>query len=216
MSLPLHWWWTGILTPTLGTGQNHPFIVTLATSLSDSPSACASPKMWERTLRTRSSKSGLVGVGVPAVEVLCTDVVIEDGVVASSSVVLNCTVLLSVAFWGTRVWLYLGLSRNDGVRVDSWECWLPFTCRARRMSTRMSSDSWDQAFRDSGDNRPNVSLGITPDWSRICACTMSVGVSISNPNSYASWKDSVTLASQISVRSANLVGWRFAGAWARY
>jgi hypothetical protein len=146
----------------------------------------------------------------------CRGVVIEDGVVASSSVVLNCTVLLSVAFWGTRVWLYLGLSRNDGVRVDSWECWLPFTCRARRMSTRMSSDSWDQAFRDSGDNRPNVSLGITPDWSRICACTMSVGVSISNPNSYASWKDSVTLASQISVRSANLVGWRFAGAWARY
>jgi hypothetical protein len=39
-----------------------------------------------------------VGVGVPAVEVSCMDVVIEDRVVASSSVVLNCTVLLSVAF----------------------------------------------------------------------------------------------------------------------
>jgi hypothetical protein len=25
MSLPLHWWWTDILTPTLGTGQNHPY-----------------------------------------------------------------------------------------------------------------------------------------------------------------------------------------------
>jgi hypothetical protein len=49
-------------------------------------------------LRTHSSKFGSVGVGVPAVEVTCTDVVIEDGVVASSSVVLNCTVLLSIAF----------------------------------------------------------------------------------------------------------------------
>jgi hypothetical protein len=70
---------------------------TLAMSLSDSPSACASPKMWGRTSRTHSSKSGSVGVGVPAVEVSCMscmDVVIEDGVVASSSVVLNCTVLL--------------------------------------------------------------------------------------------------------------------------
>jgi hypothetical protein len=80
------------------------------------------------------------------------DVVIEDGVVASSSVVLNCTVLLSVAFQGTRVWLYFGLSCNDGMQVDSWERWLPFACRAQRMSTRTSSDSWDQAFRDSGDN----------------------------------------------------------------
>jgi hypothetical protein len=49
-------------------------------------------------LCTHSSKSGSVGVGVPAVEVSCTDVVIEDGVVASLSVVLNCAVLLSVAF----------------------------------------------------------------------------------------------------------------------
>jgi hypothetical protein len=64
--------------------------VTLAMSLSDSPSVCASPKMWERTLCTHSSKSGSVGVGVLAVEVSCTDVVIEDGVVASSPVVLNC------------------------------------------------------------------------------------------------------------------------------
>jgi hypothetical protein len=48
--------------------------------------------------RTRSFKSGSVGVGVPAVEVSCTDVVIEDGVVASPSIVLNCTVLLSLAF----------------------------------------------------------------------------------------------------------------------
>jgi hypothetical protein len=130
---------------------------TLAMSLSDSPSACASPKMWERTLHTHSSKSGSVGVGVPAVEVSCMDIVIEDGVVASLSVVLNCTVLLSVAFWGTRVWLYLGLSRNDVVQVDSWERWLPFTCMAQRMSTQTSSDSWDQAFWDSGDNWPNVS-----------------------------------------------------------
>jgi hypothetical protein len=30
--------------------------------------------------------------------VSCTDVVIEDGVVASLSIVLNCTVLLSIAF----------------------------------------------------------------------------------------------------------------------
>jgi hypothetical protein len=95
------------------------------------------------------------GHGVPdrfADTVSCTDVVIEDGVVASSSVVFNCTVLLSVAFQGTRVWLYFGLSCNNGVQVDSWECWLPFACRAQRMSTQMSSDSWDQAFRDSGDN----------------------------------------------------------------
>jgi hypothetical protein len=178
--------------------------VTLAMSLSNSPSACAPPKMWERMSRTQSSKSGSVGVGVPAVEVSCMDIVIEDGVVASSSLVLNCTVLLSAAFWGTRVWLYLGLSHNDGMQVDSWEHWLPFTCRAQRMSTRMSLDSWDQAFQDSGNNWPNVSLGITLDWSRICACTMSVGVSISNSNSYALWKDLVTLASQISVRLADL------------
>jgi hypothetical protein len=44
-----------------------------------------------------SSKFGSVGAGVLAVEVSCTEVVIEDGVVASSSVMLNCTVLLSVA-----------------------------------------------------------------------------------------------------------------------
>jgi hypothetical protein len=70
---------------------------------------------------THSSKSGSVGVGVPAVEVSCTDVVIEDGVVASSSVVLNCTVLLYMAFRGTRVQLYFGLSHNDDVQVDSLE-----------------------------------------------------------------------------------------------
>jgi hypothetical protein len=93
--------------------------MTLAMSLSDSPSACASPKMWERKLHTHSSKFGSVGVGVPAVEVSCTDVVIEDGVVASSSVMLNCTVLLSVAFRGTRVRLYFGLSCNNGMQVDS-------------------------------------------------------------------------------------------------
>jgi hypothetical protein len=147
--------------------------------------------------------------------VSCMDVMIEDWVVASLSVVLNCTVLLSIAFWGTCVQLYLGLSCNDVMQVDSWERWLPFTCRAQRMSTQMSLDSWDHAFKDSGDNWPNAFLGITPDWSCICACTMSVGVSISNLNSYALWKDLVTLASQISVRLADLVGWRFAGAWAR-
>jgi hypothetical protein len=101
---------------------------------------------------TRSSKSGSVGVRVLAVEVSCTYVVIEDGVVASSYVVVNCTVLLSVEFRGTHVRLYFGLSRNDAVRVDAWERWLPFACRAQRMSTRTSSDSWHQAFRDSGDN----------------------------------------------------------------
>jgi hypothetical protein len=54
--------------------------------------------MNSTTLSSIHILSGSVGVGVPAAEVSCMDVVIEDGVVASSSVVLNCTVLLSVAF----------------------------------------------------------------------------------------------------------------------